>query len=157
MSPVQRLRDMHRHLHPPTCTACCQGNTMCSVQCKPHAHTPLLSKQTYSTLAASRDDTAHLYSIEKVQTNTDRSIGDYTLPDLHRQYKKYLHKRPKHILLWPSTLLLQCFSFASVFSLPHLPTPSEVTTWPLAQWVFLHVSWLERNYFCTFRFCCVCI
>jgi hypothetical protein len=28
-----------------------------------------------------------------------RSIGNYTLPDLHRQYKKYLHKRPKHILL----------------------------------------------------------
>jgi hypothetical protein len=27
------------------------------------------------------------------------SIGNYTLADLHRQYKKYIHKRPKHILL----------------------------------------------------------
>ena len=28
-----------------------------------------------------------------------RSIGNYSLADLHRQYKKYVHKRPKHILL----------------------------------------------------------
>ena len=28
-----------------------------------------------------------------------RSIGNYSLADLHRQYKKYIHKRPKHILL----------------------------------------------------------
>jgi hypothetical protein len=28
-----------------------------------------------------------------------RSIGDYTLPDLLHQYKTYIHKRPKHILL----------------------------------------------------------
>jgi hypothetical protein len=28
-----------------------------------------------------------------------RSIGNYPLADLHRQYKKYIHKRPKHILL----------------------------------------------------------
>ena len=28
-----------------------------------------------------------------------RSIGNYTLADLHRQYKKYIHKRPKHLLL----------------------------------------------------------
>jgi hypothetical protein len=27
------------------------------------------------------------------------STGNYTLADLHRQYKKYIHKRPKHILL----------------------------------------------------------
>jgi len=27
------------------------------------------------------------------------SIGNYTLADLHHQYKKYVHKRPKHILL----------------------------------------------------------
>ena len=27
------------------------------------------------------------------------SIGNYPLADLHCQYKKYLHKRPKHILL----------------------------------------------------------
>jgi hypothetical protein len=26
------------------------------------------------------------------------SIGNYTLADLHRQYKKYIHKRPKHLL-----------------------------------------------------------
>jgi hypothetical protein len=35
---------------------------------------------------------------------------------------------------------LQCFSFASVFLMPHLPTPSEVATWPLSQRVFLHVN-----------------
>jgi len=28
-----------------------------------------------------------------------RSIGNYTLADLHRQYKKYIHKRSKHLLL----------------------------------------------------------
>jgi hypothetical protein len=28
-----------------------------------------------------------------------RSIGNYTLADLHHQYKKYIHKRPKHLLL----------------------------------------------------------
>ena len=28
-----------------------------------------------------------------------RSIGNYSLADLHHQYKKYIHKRPKHILL----------------------------------------------------------
>jgi len=27
------------------------------------------------------------------------SIGNYSLSDLRRQYKKYIHKRPKHILL----------------------------------------------------------
>jgi hypothetical protein len=27
-----------------------------------------------------------------------RSIGNYTLADLYRQYKKYIHKRPKHLL-----------------------------------------------------------
>ena len=28
-----------------------------------------------------------------------RSIGNYTLADLHRQYKKYIHKRPNYLLL----------------------------------------------------------
>jgi len=28
-----------------------------------------------------------------------RSIGNYSLADLHHQYKKYIRKRPKHILL----------------------------------------------------------
>ena len=28
-----------------------------------------------------------------------RSIGNYTLADLHRQYEKYIHKRLKHLLL----------------------------------------------------------
>jgi hypothetical protein len=28
-----------------------------------------------------------------------RSIGNYSLADLHRQYTKYIHKRPKNILL----------------------------------------------------------
>jgi len=27
------------------------------------------------------------------------SIGNYFLADLHHQYKKYIHKRPKHLLL----------------------------------------------------------
>ena len=27
-----------------------------------------------------------------------RSTGNYSLADLHHQYKKYIHKRPKHIL-----------------------------------------------------------
>ena len=29
----------------------------------------------------------------------DGSVGNYSLADLHRQYKKYIHKRPKHLLL----------------------------------------------------------
>jgi len=28
-----------------------------------------------------------------------REIGNYTLPDLHRHYGKYIHKRTKHLLL----------------------------------------------------------
>ena len=28
-----------------------------------------------------------------------RHIGNYTLSDLHAQYRKYIHKRTKHILL----------------------------------------------------------
>ena len=28
-----------------------------------------------------------------------RGIGNYTVPDLHRQYRKYIHKRTKHLLL----------------------------------------------------------
>ena len=28
-----------------------------------------------------------------------RSIGNHSLADLHRQYKKYIHKQPKYILL----------------------------------------------------------
>ena len=28
-----------------------------------------------------------------------REIGNYTLPDLHRQYRKYIHQRKKHLLL----------------------------------------------------------
>jgi len=31
----------------------------------------------------------------------DHSIGSYSLADLHHQYKKYIHKRPKHILFYP--------------------------------------------------------
>jgi hypothetical protein len=59
-----------------------------------------------------------------------RSNGDYTLPDLLHQYKKYLHKRPKHILLWSHTLLLQCFFFCAIFSLLCLPSPDKVAPWP---------------------------
>ena len=32
-----------------------------------------------------------------------RQIGNYTLPDLHMQYRKYIHKRTKHFLLQPLT------------------------------------------------------
>ena len=28
-----------------------------------------------------------------------REIGNYSVADLHRQYKKYIHKRTKHLLL----------------------------------------------------------
>jgi len=28
-----------------------------------------------------------------------RQIGNYTLPDLHKQYRKYIHKWTKHLLL----------------------------------------------------------
>jgi hypothetical protein len=34
------------------------------------------------------------------------SIENYSLADLHHQYKKYTHKRPKHILLQPFSSLL---------------------------------------------------
>ena len=44
-----------------------------------------------------------------------RSIGNYSLADLHRQYKKYIHKRPKHILLQLLTQQPKCFSFVLVF------------------------------------------
>ena len=35
----------------------------------------------------------------------DHSIRNYTLADPHRQYKKYVHKRPKHLLLSPFSQL----------------------------------------------------
>jgi len=28
-----------------------------------------------------------------------RQVGNYTLPDLHKQYRKYIHKQTKHLLL----------------------------------------------------------
>ena len=37
----------------------------------------------------------------------DRSIANYTLAERHHQYIKYIHKRPKHILLWPFSSLLR--------------------------------------------------
>jgi hypothetical protein len=76
-----------------------------------------------------------------------RSIGDYTLPDLLHQYKKYLHKWPKHILLWSHTLLLQCFLFSAIFSLLYLPSPDEVAPWPPHSASVLQVNWLTRNNF----------
>jgi hypothetical protein len=59
------------------------------------------------------------------------SIGNYTLANLHRQYKKYIHKRPKH-LLQPFTQLPQCFALCTCFSLLHLYIPNAVDTLSLA-------------------------
>jgi hypothetical protein len=57
------------------------------------------------------------------------------------------------VYTWSAAVFFLCVCF----SLPHLPIPRKVARWPLAQWVFLHVNWLDRNNFCTFQFCCVCI
>ena len=42
-------------------------------------------------------------------------IPTYSLTDLQSQYPKYIHKRPKHILLWKPPQLLQCFFRCSCF------------------------------------------
>jgi hypothetical protein len=62
----------------------------------PHLHTAL-------NVALIRDFIYHLtdnfFSSCSAHPNPlVRSIGNYTLADLHRQYKKYTHKRPKHLL-----------------------------------------------------------
>jgi hypothetical protein len=44
--------------------------------------------------------TARLFYTSSNHTNPlVRAIGNYTLTDLRQQYKKYIHKRTKHILL----------------------------------------------------------
>ena len=63
----------------------------------PHLHTTL-------NIPPIRDFIYHLtdkfFSICPTHPNPlIRSIGNYTLADLQHQYKKYIHKRPKHILL----------------------------------------------------------
>jgi len=46
------------------------------------------------------DLTANFYDSCPAHPNPlGRSIGNYSLADLQRQYKKYIHKRPKHLLL----------------------------------------------------------
>ena len=40
-----------------------------------------------------------------------RSIRNYTLADLHRQYKKYIHQQPKHLLF----SLLTCCSVSRLY------------------------------------------
>jgi hypothetical protein len=60
---------------------------------------------------------------------------------------KYIHKRPKHILLWSHTL--QCFFFCAIFSLLYLPSPDEVAPWPLAQRVFCRwIGWPGTILYC---------
>jgi len=47
-----------------------------------------------------RHMTARFFDNSSNHTNPlIRDIGNYSLCDLHRQYKKYIHKRTKHILL----------------------------------------------------------
>jgi len=43
------------------------------------------------------------------------STGNYSLADLHCQYKKYIHKRPKHILLQLLAIYCSVFSIVHVF------------------------------------------
>jgi hypothetical protein len=80
----------------------------------------------------------------------------YACLHLLHQYKKYLHKRPKHILLWSHTLLLQCFFFCAILSLLYLPSPDEVAPWPLAQRVF-YTKLVDQDNFCTVQYWSVCI
>jgi hypothetical protein len=86
-----------------------------------------------------------------------RSIGDYTLPDLLHQYKKYLHKRPKHILLWSDTLLLQC-----IFLFCHFFTAVPSITWRGSTVTPSHSECsagklVDKEQFCTVRHWSVCI
>jgi hypothetical protein len=44
--------------------------------------------------------TARFFDTSSTHTNSlVRTIGNYTLDDLHQKYKKYIHKRTKHVLL----------------------------------------------------------
>jgi len=67
-------------------------------------HTPI--PRLHSTLHVTpiRDFIYHLTAnfFDSCPTHPNplvRSIGNYTLADLHRQHKKCIHKRPKHLLL----------------------------------------------------------
>jgi hypothetical protein len=86
-----------------------------------------------------------------------RPIGAYTLPDLLHQYKKYIHKRLKHILLWSHTLLLQCFFFSAYFF-----TAVPAITWPGSTVTPSHSECsagelVDREQFYTVRYWSVCI
>jgi hypothetical protein len=60
---------------------------------------------------------------------------------------KYLHKRPKHILLWSHTLLLQCFFLLwLLFTAVPAVTSRGSTVTPRTASV-LQVNWLTRNNF----------
>jgi len=51
-------------------------------------------------IAVGSYEASHSYSNPQVfNAPLISSIGNYSLADLHCQYKKYKHKRPKHILL----------------------------------------------------------
>ena len=39
------------------------------------------------------------YNCSTHPTPLVRQVGNYTLPDLHKQYRKYIHKRTKYLLL----------------------------------------------------------
>jgi len=71
--------------------------------------TPILRLHATLNVAPIRDFIYHLTAnfFDSCSAHPNplvRSIGNYSLADLHRQYKKYMHKRPKHLL--PTTTLL---------------------------------------------------
>ena len=75
-----------------------------------------------------------------------RSIGNYTLPDLHRQYKKYIHKRPKHLLLQPFTQLPQCFSFVLVFHCYTYTYLTRLILYPSLLQMTTMANWLKKQF-----------
>jgi hypothetical protein len=70
---------------------------------------------------------------------------------------KYLHRRPKHILLWSHTLLLQCFFLCAIFSLLYLPSPDEVAPWPPSLSESSAGKLVDQEHFWTVRYWSVCI
>jgi hypothetical protein len=84
-----------------------------------------------------------------------RSIGDYTLPDLHRQYKKYLLKRPKHKHPRAKGLHALCFQFLDPKHSLNVLKPLRLIRFHCH--IYVCYSNFYLKYACVYACVCVCV
>ena len=78
-----------------------------------HTYTPLLTSNPFMSLYRLTDKFFHNCSTHP--NPLVRQIGNYTLPDLHKQYRKYIHKRTKYLLCNLSPSGCSVFSIVIIF------------------------------------------